>query len=186
MKSKGFTLIELLVVVSIISLLSSVILASIRDARQKAEAKAFRQEIMQFVNAVELYRADNNGQLPTASGPQTTNFYYRKGGNGAESVTSGTVAQFKSVMAPYLSELPAHPTNTNTFTFSFAYALASTTNMFYKCQNDSEVPAYMIIINAASLTYTNQSLINTFSDWTPPVTSAGTEYISGLWKCYSL
>jgi len=57
---KGFTLIELLVVVAIISLLSSVVLASIRDARQKAQAKAFRQEIAQFVNALELYRIDHN------------------------------------------------------------------------------------------------------------------------------
>ena len=59
-KSKGFTLIELLVVIAIISLLSSVILASIRDARQKAIDKKFITEIKSLQNALELYRSTNN------------------------------------------------------------------------------------------------------------------------------
>lgn len=42
MKQKGFTLIELLVVISIISLLSSVVLASLNSAREKARLGASR------------------------------------------------------------------------------------------------------------------------------------------------
>lgn len=64
-KSLGFTLIELLVVISIISLLSSVILASVKDARDKAEKAALRQYMGQLVNALELYRSDNN-KYPTS------------------------------------------------------------------------------------------------------------------------
>lgn len=57
--SKGFTLIELLVVVAIISLLSSVVLASLKEAREKAKTKAYRQEVMQLVNALEMYYSKN-------------------------------------------------------------------------------------------------------------------------------
>ena len=58
-KSLGFTLIELLVVVAIISLLTSVILVSVREARDKAKGRAFRQEMNELIKAIELYRADN-------------------------------------------------------------------------------------------------------------------------------
>lgn len=63
-KNLGFTLIELLVVVSIISLLSSIILAGIQDARRKGEMTRFEQEILQLRTAVELYRSENNGAYP--------------------------------------------------------------------------------------------------------------------------
>jgi len=62
-KIKGFTLIELLVVVAIISLLSSVVLASVRDAREKAQKSAFAQSIHEVQLALELYKT-NNGHYP--------------------------------------------------------------------------------------------------------------------------
>jgi prepilin-type N-terminal cleavage/methylation domain-containing protein len=60
---KGFTLIELLVVVAIISLLSSIVLAAMQEARAKArDAKRFL-EIKSLVNAVEIFRTDK-GSYP--------------------------------------------------------------------------------------------------------------------------
>lgn len=59
-KTKGFTLIELLVVVAIISLLSSIVLAAVRDAKFKAEQRAYKQYLIQVVNAIELYRSSSN------------------------------------------------------------------------------------------------------------------------------
>lgn len=63
---EGFTLIELLVVISIIGLLSSVVLASLQEARVRAQYKAFDQELLQLTNALELYRTDN-GEYPPSS-----------------------------------------------------------------------------------------------------------------------
>ncbi len=79
---RGFTLIELLVVISIISLLSSVVLASVRDARDKAQGSQYIQGALQLQNALELYKADygkypNEGAIITSG--SYGNFYTKDG-----------------------------------------------------------------------------------------------------------
>lgn len=63
-KNKGFTLIELLVVIAIISLLTSVILASLKSARLKAQDAKIVSELHQIETSLELYYNDN-GKYPT-------------------------------------------------------------------------------------------------------------------------
>lgn len=53
--SKGFTLIELLVVISIISLLSSVVLASLNSARAKARDTRRLSDMHQMQVALDMY-----------------------------------------------------------------------------------------------------------------------------------
>jgi prepilin-type N-terminal cleavage/methylation domain-containing protein len=65
-KNLGFTLIELLVVISIISLLSSIVLSTMQDARNKAKYAKFDTEFLQIKTAVELYRSGNNGNYPNS------------------------------------------------------------------------------------------------------------------------
>lgn len=72
---KGFTLIELLVVVAIISLLSSVVLGALNDARAKARDRVLLQTVVQIQNALELYR-DKYGEYPDASVANTHSNYY--------------------------------------------------------------------------------------------------------------
>ena len=60
-QKSGFTLIELLVVVAIISLLASIVLASLNSARAKGRDARRKLDLKQFSNAMELYWSDNGG-----------------------------------------------------------------------------------------------------------------------------
>lgn len=64
-KQKGFTLIELLVVIAIIGLLSSVVFGSVAQAKIKGRNVATEQQARQYVNAIDLYKSDHNGQIPS-------------------------------------------------------------------------------------------------------------------------
>lgn len=62
-RKRGFTLVELLLVISIISLLSSVVLASVNSAREKAKETALISFLFEVRNAMELYK-NNVGRYP--------------------------------------------------------------------------------------------------------------------------
>lgn len=62
---KGFTLIELLVVISIIGILSSVVLAALTDARNKASLEAVRQDLRVLINESAIYY-ESNGKYSDA------------------------------------------------------------------------------------------------------------------------
>jgi prepilin-type N-terminal cleavage/methylation domain-containing protein len=55
-RQKGFTLIELLIVISIIALLSSIVLASVKTGREKALITKTVGEMKSLQTALELYR----------------------------------------------------------------------------------------------------------------------------------
>jgi len=63
---RGFTLIELLVVIAIIGILSSVVLASLNDARQKSRDAKRVADIRQVQLALELF-FDSNSSYPTTT-----------------------------------------------------------------------------------------------------------------------
>ncbi len=58
-QKRGFTLIELLVVIAVISLLASVVLASLNSARSKARDAKRASEVHQLKVALEYYYSDN-------------------------------------------------------------------------------------------------------------------------------
>ncbi|MEY2664783.1 MAG: hypothetical protein RIT04_591 [Candidatus Parcubacteria bacterium] len=106
--SRGFTLIELLVVISIIGILSSVVLASVAQARAGARDAARTQAVREVRNALELYYLANKS-YPISSPSLNT----------IEKLVAPT-----GPLASYLKSLPANFTiagATSTYVSSGSY-----------------------------------------------------------------
>ncbi len=132
-KNKGFTLIELLVVLSIISLLSSIVLAALNDARAKARDARREMDIRQIQTALELYR-DDHGEYPWYPSSWACSYPYA----GQESLKRWSTYLQKD-LKPYISQLPNDPINSNDIAF-----VGSFNNVYGYC--------YYTLNNPASVT----------------------------------
>jgi prepilin-type N-terminal cleavage/methylation domain-containing protein len=79
--SKGFTLIELLVVIAIIALLMSVVVPSLKKAKDAARMIICANNQKQLVTGVLAYQSDNGGNLPpSVLGRRTSSNYWECNG----------------------------------------------------------------------------------------------------------
>ncbi len=69
-RASGFTLIELLVVIAIIALLSAMLFPAFSRARAKAQQTACTSNLKQIYNALMMYAADYDGNLPLSNANQ--------------------------------------------------------------------------------------------------------------------
>lgn len=162
LKKAGFTLIELLVVISIIALLSSVVLASVNSARQKAQVSKVTSGIEEFVKALEIYRT-NYGKYPGCDSFSSENVLV--------SLTGSANSCFVSYGIPYVTANVDHFTSLITnelqskkiYSGDFIQLLESTPNLAY-IQLEYWSGSYKISNNyAGSYTYqcgSNASLDN--------------------------
>lgn len=189
---KGFTLIELMVVIAIIGLLSSIVLASLKGARDKAANQKFKSETMELIKALELYKA-NNGQYPyenAASANGTTNYSAAILNNKTETVTTGDSLLSTLLIPKYIKQLPTIP---NTSLFPTNYALTYATNFdrsktVISCVNDNvldrtdgRVPKYVIYIANTNPAFDQFTELSSTRAWW----SAGS-FISLPDACFSL
>jgi len=112
--NKGFTLIELLVVIGILATLLAITLIAINPARQFAQANNTkrRSDVLQLLNAVHQYAAENQGQFPTGLTASAA---------AAPIADTGTDI-CTAIMPTYISALPTDPSlNTNPVTDCATY-----------------------------------------------------------------
>lgn len=67
---RGFTLIELLIVMAIIGVLAGISLFAMKGARESARDTRRKADLEAIRSALELYKADCNRYVPTASFPK--------------------------------------------------------------------------------------------------------------------
>lgn len=148
-KKRGFTLVELMVVVSIISLLSSIVLAAVKDARERAKARAFRSEVTQFITGIELYKAEKGTYPGTELTAVDVEIRTTKGATGAITYAeTPTSYDYKTKLNPYMKKIP-EPVKVGNY-FSYGKYLAST-----KCTGDTRVPEYIIKVSATEAAFTD-------------------------------
>lgn len=107
MTNRGFTLPEILVVISIITLLASIVFASLKEAKSRGEDAKDIQTTQEVRKAAELYRLDRN-EYPRNYSVSGT---YTPGGGGDEIAKEGSAAYENSMQdlvdAGYLPTIPA-------------------------------------------------------------------------------
>lgn len=101
---RGFTLIELLVVVVIVSLLSSLALASLSESRAKARNASRNSLVVQYRTALELYRSDHGGLYPDTVGWTVCLGDYPNNNCGVSGTTESPA--LNSALRPYIPSLP--------------------------------------------------------------------------------
>lgn len=135
----GFTLIELLVVISIIGLLSSIVMASLSNAKMKARDARRIQDLKQIQIALEMYR-NTNGKYPivnVVSGQPKWVFSYNNWSG------SGGTPKLQDELRPYINQLPKDPINSsgdpwnNSEAYNYAYISGESHNPNYKCFDGS-------------------------------------------------
>ncbi|MEI6305165.1 MAG: prepilin-type N-terminal cleavage/methylation domain-containing protein [Candidatus Taylorbacteria bacterium] len=119
---RGFTLIELLVVISIVSMLASVVLATVNPMRAQARDAKRKQEVHQVDLAIQSYIADN-GRPPELSGCAAQISVPTSVSSGCIAVSTASISSnpsqynawqtLKTQLAPYMKNLPVDPCGSN-------------------------------------------------------------------------
>lgn len=93
---RGFTLIELMVVLVIIGVLAALIVPNVLDRAEDARSMAARSDVSNLMQALKLYKLDNQRMPTTEQGLQAL-------------LTKPTSGPLPTNWKPYLDKLPSDP-----------------------------------------------------------------------------
>jgi type II secretion system protein G len=143
--NKGFTLIELLVVISIIALLSSIVLASLVSAREKAKVAAYVQNVKQFKLALEMYKNDK-GHYPFEETNDYNSIHNNFQGQNIDSTLTDLIPEYLPT-----SPLPFDNQETTSFSyFNAAVARALSINGDTCGDQTLDTVGYLLIIYSST------------------------------------
>jgi prepilin-type N-terminal cleavage/methylation domain-containing protein len=105
-RRSAFSLIELVVVLVILGVIAAIAIPRMTRGATNAGGVALKSSLQTLRGAIELYRSEHNGLLPTADiGEQLTKFTDANGGNPSDTMN----AAMGIIYGPYLMELPPLP-----------------------------------------------------------------------------
>lgn len=98
---RGFTIVELLIVIVVIAILAAITIVAYNGIQQRARDASRKQAVAQILKGLELYYTDK-GTYPTTSSDSTSSTFLQE-------------------LQPYMSSVPADPTNTGSYIISYRY-----------------------------------------------------------------
>lgn len=149
--SRGFTLIELLVVIGILAILLAITLIAINPARQFKQANDTRErsDILQILNAVHQYVAENKGNLPPSVVALTVNTPTVIGGAAGQDDLCPEIMGATGIYLPALPVIPSlnqpNVTVCNN-TYNLGYTIAKDANNRITVAGDSDVNGHPITV----------------------------------------
>jgi prepilin-type N-terminal cleavage/methylation domain-containing protein len=94
--NSGFTLVELILVIAIIGVLSSIVLASLNNARNRAKDVAIKMEVAQLVNLATIDSVDT-GSYCNFQGDDTSSWITAMGETCEDSFTGSLMTQSRQL-----------------------------------------------------------------------------------------
>ncbi|MBI4225322.1 MAG: type II secretion system protein [Candidatus Sungbacteria bacterium] len=160
----GFTLIELLVVISIISLLASIVFASLNSARTKARDVRRKADLSQIVLANELYFDTNNQYAPDGGWCDSSKNItaVNCSGFGSNVWPAGGLS---SVEGMFIPNLPVDPLNNSDFYYYYEPVSGGQMQFGLDCRPNGTTCGY--IISARLENNSDQNMISGCNNCVP-------------------
>ena len=106
-RTRAFSLIELVIVVVIIGVISAIAIPRMTRAANNAGAAALKANLSVLRSAIELYRAEHEGALPTVANiAEQLTMYTKIGGTDHNEVSDAVAGR---IYGPYVRNIPPLP-----------------------------------------------------------------------------
>ena len=148
-KINGFTFLEILIAVSLIAILSSIVYININPEGRFRESRNSQRDadIHELLQAITLYKSDNNNQLPQSITSLTRDLYYQIGtGSDCDDLCENPIINLENTCLDlsflsnngYTTDIPIDPGNNGASALETRYFLSLSTEGLLTIGNCSE------------------------------------------------